>query len=83
MCPPPPSVILDLEAHNLSQWNVHLRAILGHHGLLSHIEDSLVVAPTNPIWVLNDFVVVTAMHSLISRDALDMIQTDGEDDMRA
>jgi hypothetical protein len=79
----PPPVILDLDAHNFFQWNVHLHAILGRHGLLNHIDDSLTAAPTDPAWVQDDFVVITAMHGLISRDVLDIIQTDADGDMHA
>jgi hypothetical protein len=46
MCPPPP-VILNLDAQSFFQWNVHLHAILGRHGLLNHINGSLAVAPTD------------------------------------
>jgi hypothetical protein len=46
---PLPLVILGLDAHNFSQWNIHLRTILDCHGLLNHIDGSLVPAPVNPI----------------------------------
>jgi hypothetical protein len=83
MMRPPPPVILDLDAHNFSQCSVHRCAILGCHGLLNHIDDSLAAAPTDLVWVQDDFAVITAMHGLISRDVLDIIQTDADGDMHA
>ncbi|GJN14279.1 hypothetical protein PR202_gb01081 [Eleusine coracana subsp. coracana] len=78
---PLPPVILDLDAFNFSRWNTHLRALLGHHGLLSHINGTVAAAPQDVAWVQNDYAVLTAMYGLISRDVLDLVQI--EDDMSA
>lgn len=71
---PPPPIILVYDTFNFSKWSTGLRAILGRHGLLHHIDGSAPAAPTDPARLQDDYAVLTAMHSLISRDVLDMIQ---------
>lgn len=72
---PPPLVILDLNTHSFSSWNIHVRTLLVHHGVLHHIDGSVLWEPTDATYVQDDFAMLNALHDLISSNVLDIIQS--------
>ncbi|KAL6599128.1 hypothetical protein ACP70R_045992 [Stipagrostis hirtigluma subsp. patula] len=74
----PLPVVLDVDTNNFSKWSILFKALLGRHGLLSHVDGTAPANPTDAVWLQDDYAVRSVIYGSVTGDTLDMIIDDDQ-----